>query len=127
MAYVQNVNLAKLVIQEYMDGLEGVSKTLCEQIMYGSTMDNAVGLHAMMSWGTEIKEGYGMTEDSHGGLKFTVDGRLFTGEVKVDLAFNDTYTITLTNADGTVLEVIEDVFFDQLTELLDNKIERRAS
>jgi hypothetical protein len=57
------------------------------------------------------------------GLLFTVNGRYHKGYVFVSLDFNDTYTVDIINFEGTILNTYEMIYFDMLTETIDNRIE----
>ena len=56
-------------------------------------------------------------------LKFRVNGRLFQGDVIIAYNENDTYEVYLKNADG-VRMVKDDVYFDEMSEVIDVAIER---
>lgn len=56
-------------------------------------------------------------------LKFRVDGRLFQGDIIIAYNENDTYEVYLKNADG-VRMVKDDVYFDEMSEVIDVAIER---
>lgn len=64
--------------------------------------------------------------DMGDGLKFNVQGRKFTGQVIIKLNINDTYTILfgqLTEEGWMLREVYEEVYVDQLHELIDEYVE----
>lgn len=44
--------------------------------------------------------------------------------VVITLAWNDTYSVYLINANGTIKKEFTEVYFDVLTETIDNEIER---
>ena len=56
-------------------------------------------------------------------LKFRVNGRLFQGDVIIAYNENDTYEIYLQDKGGTRL-VKDDVYFDEMSEVIDVAIER---
>lgn len=58
------------------------------------------------------------------GLLMRVNGNHFNGYVLITLSPMDTYTVHLIKTNGKVVETIEDVYCDQLQEIIDNKIER---
>jgi hypothetical protein len=41
----------------------------------------------------------------------------------VSLDFNDTYTVDIINFEGTILNTYEMIYFDKLTEIIDDRIE----
>jgi hypothetical protein len=57
-------------------------------------------------------------------LVLKVSGHHHKGYVVITLAFSDTYTVSLVSTTGTIKETIENVYCDQLVEVIDNKIER---
>lgn len=64
--------------------------------------------------------------DMGDGLKFTVKGKKFKGQVIIKLNADDTYTILfgqLTTEGWILKEVYEDVYNDQLHELIDEYVE----
>ena len=67
--------------------------------------------------------------DHRGALRFLVDGRRFTGKVEVALMASDTYRLRLYRQTSDVIEPfvledeLEDVYADDLVEILDRRIE----
>ena len=61
--------------------------------------------------------------DSLGGLTFKVRGAKHKGYVAILLMPSDTYTVLLMNRTGTVTETIDDVYCDNLTEVIDRRVE----
>lgn len=60
------------------------------------------------------------------GLKFNVKGRKFKGQVIIKLNLDDTYTILfgkIINNEWILKEVYENVYCDQLHELIDGYVE----
>ncbi len=58
------------------------------------------------------------------GLMFNVQGYKHTG--KVEILYNegkDLFEVKIINRDGTIRESIEDVYFDQLIDIIDNRVE----
>lgn len=88
----------------------------------------------MMSWGAskfqavaenQIK---GVNENYLGGLLFYVRGMKHKGHVFVTLALDDTYTVTIGHVKKGIINPknqINDVYFDQLGEIIDGLIERQ--
>jgi hypothetical protein len=70
------------------------------------------------SWGVSSLVNY-----NNKGLLFTVNGRYHKGYVFISLDFNDTYTVDIINFEGNILNTYEMVYFDMLTEIIDNRIE----
>lgn len=72
----------------------------------------------------------GIKENYLGGLVFYVRGMKHRGHVLVSLALNDTYTVTVGNVikgDMKVKQQINDVYFDQLGEIIDELIEKQEA
>lgn len=72
-----------------------------------------------MSWGAEDFE---ETPDS---LEFHVNGFLHQGRVRITyIEGADLFQATLYNEEGELTETINDLFFDTLADILDQKIEK---
>lgn len=56
-------------------------------------------------------------------LRFQVDGHHHKGWVYIVLALNDTYTIYYTNLDVLIVDKREEVYIDELVQVLDKRIE----
>lgn len=57
-------------------------------------------------------------------LAFKVSGYLFKGNVVITLAANDTYTVHLINNRNRIIKKIEQIYFDQLVEVIDINVEK---
>lgn len=57
------------------------------------------------------------------GLLLNVSGRYHKGLVLITLAGNDTYTVYMLSMRKEVINTYENIYCDQLTELIDNRIE----
>ena len=95
-----------------------VAETIKKQIIYGKTGDNKHGQIALMCWGASQFKG---TENS---LRFKVQGHLLKGYVDIKLNGSDLYDVKFYNTRMTLKKSYDDVFCDQLTELIDDTIER---
>lgn len=71
------------------------------------------------SWGVEKIVNY-----FDKALLLIVNGHHHKGVLLITLAWNDTYSFHLINDNGTVKETVTDVYFDELQERIDTKIER---
>jgi len=60
------------------------------------------------------------------GLRFTVNGHHHKGHVYVVLNGADLFDVYYCSNRGTIKDIHTNIFFDQLTEIIDNKIERIA-
>ena len=58
------------------------------------------------------------------GLLMKVSGHHHKGWVLVTLGWNDTYTVHIISNKGVIKDKYEEVYFDVLTEIIDNRIER---
>jgi hypothetical protein len=58
------------------------------------------------------------------GLLLNVSGHHHKGSVLITLSFNDTYSVYIINNRGKILNEYKEVYFDMLTEVIDNRIER---
>lgn len=57
-------------------------------------------------------------------LRFRVRGNLFKGIVTVHLTGKDDYTVKLLKLNGTVVKEITGVYCDNLTEIIDEAVEK---
>lgn len=112
--------MIKNIVVGYLAGLNDYPKEMCQQIMYGRTESNDLGVIAMMSWGTSNIRGLAQCEDYKAALRFHVQGAKYTGEVTIKLTWMDDYSIYFGK------EVLEGIYFNELTEVLDNRIERQS-
>lgn len=58
------------------------------------------------------------------GLLLNVSGHHHKGSVLITLSWNDTYSVYIINSRGKILDEYKEVYFDVLTEVIDNRIER---
>ena len=58
------------------------------------------------------------------GLLFRVNGNHYKGLILVTLSFMDLYDVHFVTEEGEVTEKIEELYFDQLSEVIDNRIEK---
>lgn len=58
------------------------------------------------------------------GLCLKVSGNHHKGWVVITLSYMDTYSVYIVSNKGEVKNEYHDVYFDQLTEIIDNRIER---
>jgi hypothetical protein len=73
----------------------------------------------LWSWGSR-----NFTQFENKALFFTVSGNHHKGIVLITLAWNDTYTVRFLSNRWNVKSVVTDVFFDELAEVIDDKVER---
>lgn len=78
----------------------------------------AGGQIKVMSWATR-----GWTAMDEYTLRFRVSGHHHRGYVKVFLTPMDVYKVTLTKLDGTVVKEFDNVYCDNLTDIIDNAVE----
>ncbi len=58
------------------------------------------------------------------GLRFNVEGFKHTGKVEiVYMGGKDLFDVMIINSDGSVKETIEDVYLDQLVDVIDRRVE----
>jgi hypothetical protein len=73
----------------------------------------------LMSWGARNFQNF-----ENKALFFNVSGRHHNGIVLITLAWDDTYTVRLLSTQWNEKAKFEMVYFDQLSELIDEKVER---
>jgi hypothetical protein len=71
------------------------------------------------SWGANQ-----FTNFENRALMFKVSGHHHKGYVLITLAYDDTYSVYIINNRAKVLNTYTMVYFDDLTELIDNRIEK---
>lgn len=73
------------------------------------------------SWGVSS-----LTNFDNKGLLMKVNGHHHKGYVFITLSFLDLYNVHIISTHGNIKHSIEGVYFDELVERIDNKIERIA-
>ena len=76
----------------------------------------------VLSWG--ISKSYGLEGK---GLMLKVNGNHHKGWVLITLGWEDLYKVYIVNNNGRVLDKYEGIYFDQLVETIDNRIEKLDS
>lgn len=71
------------------------------------------------SWGVSKRQNL-----NDKGLLLDVNGNHHKGSVLITLGWNDTYCVYIINNRGKILNEYKEVYFDVLTELIDNRIEK---
>ena len=71
------------------------------------------------SWGAQNFVNYGNKI-----LKFKVNGHHHKGNVFISLNGNDLFDVVLTSIQNNIKEQIKDIYFDDLVDILDTKIEK---
>lgn len=93
------------------------SSDIAKYIWYILTLDPYIP----MSWGIE-EESIETSEDS---VEFKVNGFLHQGNVRITFIEGaDLFQVCLYDEDGALKEQIDDVYFDNLTEIIDQKVEK---
>ena len=70
------------------------------------------------SWGVSAKYNY-----NNKALVLKVNGHHHKGYVVITLDFNDTYIVNIINNRGKILNQYENVYFDELQQIIDERIE----
>ena len=91
----------------------------CREMDARTTMSqlNAGGRQKVWSWGANNYINYGKA------LRFTVQGRHFSGHIYIVLNGADLYDIYYCSNRGTVKMVDNDIFCEDLTDVIDRKVE----
>ena len=71
------------------------------------------------SWGVSAKYNY-----ENKALVLKVNAHHHKGYVVITLDFNDTYIVNIVKTSGRIVATYENVYFDCLQEVIDDKIER---
>lgn len=83
---------------------------------------------ALMSYAAKDFVALGETKSRRAALQFRVSGYKHKGLVLINLAWNDTYTIEtvkIRKGEVNVCESYDNVYFDQMIEVLDHMVEGR--
>jgi len=78
-----------------------------------------LNLNVFFSWGISS-----LVNFNNKGILLTVNSEYHKGYVFIILDYSDTYTVNIINFNGNVLDTYEMVYFDMLTEIIDNRIEK---
>lgn len=92
-----------------------VATTIWKQLVAG--YENKM---KVMSWGVETKKLAGDEKS----LTLKVNARRHKGWIKITLNGMDLYDVELIGADRKAKDTINGLYFDNLTEAIDNKIEK---
>ena len=95
-----------------------VAQTIQEQLMAG-------GMEKVMSWGVS-QWSVGQLEDERPFLAMSVNGLLHQGETRIILEWSDTYTVQ-NMEQGKVIKEQQDVYFDEVTDVVDSFVEYPGS
>lgn len=71
------------------------------------------------SWGVSSRVNF-----HNKGLLLKVNGHHHKGYVLITLDWTDTYTVTIISTHGNIKNTYDMVYFDDLVEIIDNRIER---
>ena len=71
------------------------------------------------TWGVSKKQNL-----NDRGLLLDVSGNHHKGSVLITLGWDDTYCVYIINNRGKILNEYKEVYFDVLTEIIDNRIEK---
>lgn len=105
-----------------------IPEIILKQIQCGVDAYGNTGRHMMMCWGTHNMTGSNdETEGGQGFLSLKVNGYLFKGEVKIHLAWNDTYTIEFIDPNQNCVTVLHDIYFDELANRIDRYVENEKN
>ncbi len=98
-----------------------IANTIKHQIVAQSPM-------ALMSYAAQKFVALNETDKRHGGLQFGTSGYKHKGLVVINLMFNDTYsveTVKIRKGEVKVCDSYDNVYADQLIEVLDHMVEGR--
>ncbi|NQY08653.1 MAG: hypothetical protein HRT71_03960 [Flavobacteriales bacterium] len=89
-----------------------IARTIIKQIRYADKW-------ALGAYGAHNYVALPETKEYRGGLRFQVSGFHHSGFVMISLNWVDTYVISFLSYEGDVVEQYEDVYCDQLVDILD--------
>jgi hypothetical protein len=100
-----------------------VANTILHQIKCGKDIHGNSGVNMMMCWA--FQNPWGETADKKEGrgfLEFTVEGALFTGQVRVTLSWSDTYLLEFSQNE-VVVTTRHDIYCEELANVIDRYVE----
>jgi hypothetical protein len=100
------------------DKLKALEQYLQREFDLNQTLRQMNRLH-MSTWGT-----HNLVNIQNKGLMFTVNGHHHKGKVLITLAWDDTYIVTLLNTQNNVKESFSNIYCDELSNLIDEKVEK---
>jgi len=114
-----------------MDRSTEVAKTILQQLKAGRDSEGTPGTVMMMCWGARGYTAITASTEDRGGLMFRVSGRMHRGMVVIHLTPMDVYKVTIGNFSRKTGKFnkkaeLDDVYCDQLTEVVDGMVERQA-
>jgi hypothetical protein len=77
-----------------------------------------------MSWGSHAYTYIGKHPDECYGFRMKVNGHHHKGHIYIALNGTDLYDVYFTTTHGKIVDIKEDLFFDQLNEVIDRRIEK---
>jgi hypothetical protein len=105
------MGIGDLIIEEKIGQRSFEPKELLQALQCNATV-------TLMSWGSHDWSACG---DQW--LRFKVNGHHHKGLVYIVLAWNDTFTIYYTDLQGMIKDMHEEIYVDELVEVLDKRIE----
>jgi hypothetical protein len=100
--------------------LKALEQYLQRQFDPNETLRQLSRLH-MATWGA-----HNLVNLQNKGLMISVNGHHHKGKVLISLAWDDTYIVTLINTQNNVKESFENIYCDELSNFIDEKVERIA-
>ena len=95
-----------------------IEKIGCRQFDIKELVSAMMKNQKVWSWGANNFQNY-----LHKVLKFKVQGCHHKGHVYIVLASNDTFDVYLTSIQGTIKKKYDNIYIDQLIDVLDKDIE----
>ena len=95
--------------------------SLCKMEFNVSETLQVISHNKPMYWSWGVTD---LTSLNGKGLIFKVNGHHHKGWVLITLDWTDTYNVDIINNKGEVIQHYDMVYFDMLSELIDNRIER---
>jgi hypothetical protein len=89
-----------------------IAQTIINQIKYCDRW-------ALMAWGARDFVALPESKIFAGGLRIKVTGLTFKGWVTIQLRWLDDYTLKFINRKGEVVKIVEQMYCDQLVEVID--------
>lgn len=115
---METKSMAVKIVPSNNDYYKSIALTMKKQLIHG-------GYVKVLSWGAH-NWSWGVTEDNEEPtLTFEVNGNHFKGEVRIIYDPMDYYRVEFVEKEsGEVKDLLGEVYFDELTTLIDEKVEK---
>lgn len=95
-----------------------ISKSVRTQDVNGTIKLLRRNINVYFSWGVQA-----LTNYNNRILRFKVNARRHTGHIYITVNASDLYNVCLTTTRGTIVKEMNDIYFEDLVQIIDTEIE----